>query len=144
MATAADDPLLGAAEGDLFLLEYCRVERHLVPLLPGGSRARICEPAPNRHPSPSTGVFRTDVVRLMPLRRRAGGAAPSPHRRIERPAVEQQVLADDEAGRGGAQKGTSAAKFRGIAAPAGRVGLTALGEHLLEGDVLPPRLVLDA
>jgi hypothetical protein len=57
MTAAADDPFLGAAENDLFFLEHRRVERHLVRLLAGGSRARICEPAPNRHPSPCTGVF---------------------------------------------------------------------------------------
>ena len=68
----------------------------------------------------------------------------SPHRRIEGAAVEQQVLADDEAGGGAAQKGAGVAEFRRIADPAGRVRLAALGDHLLERDVLPARLVFDA
>src|SRR6516164_3128400 len=75
---------------------------------------------------------------------RSGVSQLSPHRRVEGAAVEQEVLADDKAGRGGAQKRARVAKFRRIADPAGRVRLPALGEHLLKGDVLPPRLVLDA
>src|SRR6266446_8298932 len=68
----------------------------------------------------------------------------SPHRRIERPAVEQKVLTDDEAGRSGAQKCAGIAEFGRIADPAGRVRLAALGEHLLERNVLPPGFVFDA
>src|SRR5229473_34711 len=68
----------------------------------------------------------------------------STHRRIEGAAIEQQVLADDEPRGGGAQKGAGVAEFRGIADPAGRGRLAALGKLLLERDVLPPRLVFDA
>jgi len=52
-------------------------------------------------------------------------------------------LTDDETGRSGAEKSTNVAKFSGIADPVGQDELTALGEHLLEGNVLSPRLVLD-
>src|SRR6516162_10258872 len=86
----------------------------------------------NRHSS-------TDASPSMPA-----GLAVSAHSRVEGAAVEQEVLANDEARRGSAQKGARITKFRGIAHPAGRVGLTTLGEHLLKRDVLAPGLVLDA
>src|SRR5207253_7888001 len=70
--------------------------------------------------------------------------AVSAHRRVEGAAVEQQVLPDDKSGRRSAQKGAGVAEFLGIADPAGRVRRSALPQHLLERDILTPRLVFDA
>jgi hypothetical protein len=50
MAAAAHNPLLGAAENDLFFLKHRRVERHLVPSLPAGLGTRVLR-VPNRHRS---------------------------------------------------------------------------------------------
>src|SRR5580704_15069396 len=66
-----------------------------------------------------------------------------PHRRIERTAVEQQVLADDKPRRGGAQEGAGVAEFGRVADAAGRGPLPGLHQLLLERDVLPPRLEFD-
>src|SRR5439155_8275771 len=67
-----------------------------------------------------------------------------PHRRVEGAAVQQQVLADDKARRGGAQKGAGGAELLGVADPAGRIGGRALCQHLVERDVLAARLEFDA
>src|SRR5205085_3398488 len=72
------------------------------------------------------------------------GSLSSAHRRIEGAAVEQQVLSDDKSGRSSAQKGAGVAELLGIANPAGRVRRPALPQHLLERDILTPRLVFDA
>src|SRR5262249_50679389 len=119
MTAAANNPLLAAAEQDFLLLENCRIERHLVHLL-----------LSLRYP-PSV------------LKRGCCRYPASAHRRIERAAVEQQVLADDEPGAGAAQKGAGVAELGGVADPAGRVRLAALGDHFVERNVLPPRLVFD-
>src|SRR5439155_5308942 len=66
------------------------------------------------------------------------------HRRVEGAAVQEQVLADDKARRGGAQKGAGGAKLLGVADPAGRIGGRALRQHLVERDILSARLEFDA
>src|SRR5207248_10090662 len=72
------------------------------------------------------------------------GSLSSAHRRVEGAAVEQQVLPDDKSGRRSAQKGAGIAELLGIANPARRVRRPALPQHLLERDILTPRLVFDA
>src|SRR6185312_8495884 len=85
-------------------------------------------------PRPTSGL----LPRRRPALRRL------PHRRVEGAAVEQQVLADDKARRGGAEEGAGIAELGRVADAAGRGGRAALGELLLERDVLALRLVGDA
>src|SRR5574340_945115 len=85
-------------------------------------------------PMPAVAGAPTETAHCM----RAAGAAPSwrtaaSERARIRPAVEQQVLAGDEAGVGAAQEGAGVAEFGRVAEAAGGIGVHARAAHLLVG-----------
>src|ERR1700745_3477344 len=108
------------------------------PLNPTGAVPRACA-RPKGASSPAIRVTAGMVFAPKPARwycdslsfASATRSGRSTHRRIEGAAVEQKVLPDDEAGRGGAQKSAGITEFCGIADPAGRHSPSSLGQLLL-------------